>query len=84
MLSACLSLSLWSHAAEVERANTSSEAFVPVELAQQITHVLPMTGLVMWPDHERMAQYQHTISMEFHYCLPCRDLSTLPTNPTLR
>ena len=31
-----------------------------------------MTGLVMWPGHERMSQYQHTISMEFHYCLPCR------------
>ena len=26
----------------------------------------------MWPGHERMSQYQHTISMEFHYCLPCR------------
>lgn len=31
-----------------------------------------MTGLVMCSDHERMSQYQHTISMEFHYCLPCR------------
>ncbi len=50
----------------------SNEDWRPVELTQQITHVQPMTGLVMWPDHERMAQYQHTISMEFHYCLPCR------------
>ncbi|MGN0235368.1 MAG: DUF4832 domain-containing protein [Paludibacteraceae bacterium] len=43
-----------------------------VALQRQITHVQPMTGLVLWRDNERMSQYQHTVSLEFHYCLPCR------------
>ena len=72
LLSACLCLFGSAYAAEQESANTSESDFTPVQLSQQITHVQPMTGLVLWRDHERMAQYQHTISMEFHYCLPCR------------
>lgn len=55
-------------------AQTES-GYSSVAMHREITHVQPMTGLVLWPGHEMMAQYQNVISMEFQYCLPCRVVS---------
>lgn len=45
-----------------------------LHLVSHITHVQPMTGLVLWPDQarERNASYGQAISLEFSYCLPCK------------
>ena len=72
LLIVCISMSCFSNAANKLQSNAVSEEYVPVELHQQITHVQPMTGLVLWPGHAMIAAYQQSISLEFHYCLPCR------------
>ena len=45
-----------------------------VAVHSEVTHVQPMTGLVLWPDQaaELDDTYGDAISMEFVYCLPCR------------
>ena len=52
--------------------SAQTDGFHTVDLHREITHVQPMTGLVLWRDHDRMEQYSHTIALEYHYCLPCR------------
>ena len=51
-----------------------AQTWRPVELNRQITHVQPMTGLVLWPDEarDRHAEYGRTIQLEFSYCLPSK------------
>lgn len=44
----------------------------PVELVSDWTHVQPMTGIVLWPGNGKMQTLKNSISLEFHYCLPCR------------
>lgn len=43
-------------------------------IESSLTKVQPMTGLVLWPAQARSknATYNHSISMEFSYCLPCK------------
>jgi len=43
-----------------------------VALDQHITHVQPMTGLVLWTTHSSHEKYKDVISLEYSYCLPCR------------
>ena len=51
-----------------------AQTWQPVEFSREITHVQPMTGLVLWPDEarDRNAEYGRTIQLEFSYCLPCK------------
>ena len=53
---------------------TDTTGMTPVALHSQLTHVQPMTGLVLWPDQARSrnAGYGRSLSLEFSYCLPCR------------
>ena len=57
---------------------TAAEAFAKgwkeVKLLSSVTHVQPMTGLVLWPHaaRERNATYGESIQLEFAYCLPCK------------
>ena len=46
-----------------------------VAVHSSLTHAQPMTGLVLWPDQaaDLDATYRDAISMEFMYCLPCRE-----------
>ena len=43
-------------------------------IVSSLTKVQPMTGLVLWPAQARSKNdtYNHSISMEFSYCLPCK------------
>ena len=50
----------------------SEEGFESIALDKSITHVQPMTGLVMWTTHSQRLKYAPVISLEFQYCLPCR------------
>lgn len=50
----------------------NEEGFTPIILEKSITHVQPMTGLVMWTTHSARLKYAPVISLEFQYCLPCR------------
>lgn len=50
----------------------SEEGFESISLDKSITHVQPMTGLVMWTTHSQRLKYAPVISLEFQYCLPCR------------
>ena len=45
-----------------------------MRIVSHITHVQPMTGLVLWPDQARSKNdtYGKSISLEFSYCLPCK------------
>ena len=43
-----------------------------VAVSSKVDAVQPMTGLVMWPSHSRINEYKSSISLEFHYCLPCK------------
>ncbi len=43
-----------------------------VAVSSRVDAVQPMTGLVMWPSHGRINEYKSSISLEFHYCLPCK------------
>jgi len=43
-----------------------------VTLTQQITHIQPMTGLVLWTTHGSLNTYKDVISLEYSYCLPCK------------
>ncbi len=43
-----------------------------VAVSSRVDAVQPMTGLVMWPSHSRINEYKSSISLEFHYCLPCK------------
>lgn len=59
------------------RSHTSrsvADTWQSVALTRQITHVQPMTGLVLWPDEakNRHDEYGQTIQLEFSYCLPCK------------
>lgn len=49
-------------------------SFHKVALHSALTYVQPMTGLVLWPDEaaDRDADYNHSIALEFSYCLPCK------------
>ena len=44
-----------------------AQTWRPVEFSREITHVQPMTGLVLWPDEarDRDAEYGQTIQLEF-------------------
>lgn len=44
----------------------------PVTLSSAITHVQPMTGLVLWTTHSKLKTYKDVISLEYSYCLPCK------------
>ena len=70
---AVVSAAAWVPAAAAENtAEQTASGFAPVALEQQITDVQPMTGLVLWPDHDLMPQYQDVVTLEYSYCLPCR------------
>ena len=45
-----------------------------VVMRSDITHVQPMTGLVLWPHEARRLNetYGKAIQLEFSYCLPCK------------
>lgn len=43
-----------------------------VPISRTITDVQPMTGLVLWPSHPRLSEYQDAITLEYSYCLPSR------------
>lgn len=44
-----------------------------IALRSSLTHVQPMTGLVLWPAQARSkSAHSEAISMEFSYCLPCK------------
>lgn len=43
-----------------------------VKLQSAIDSVQPMTGLVLWPDHDKIKTYKDVITLEYSYCLPCR------------
>ena len=51
-----------------------AQSWREVAFSREITHVQPMTGLVLWPDEarDRDAEYGRTIQLEFSYCLPCK------------
>ena len=51
-----------------------SQSWRQVALTREITHVQPMTGLVLWPDEagDLHDKYGQTIQLEFSYCLPCK------------
>jgi len=48
------------------------KGLTPVTLSSEITHVQPMTGLVLWTTHSKLSQYKDVISLEYSYCLPCK------------
>ena len=50
----------------------NEEGYVSVSLNKSLTHVQPMTGLVLWPSYSSTGKYAPVISLEFQYCLPCR------------
>ena len=43
-----------------------------LRIVSTLTHVQPMTGLVLWPDQARSkdATFNQSISLEYSYCLP--------------
>ena len=43
-----------------------------LRIVSTLTHVQPMTGLVLWPDQARSkdADFNQSISLEYSYCLP--------------
>lgn len=47
---------------------STESAQQPVRLQSEITSVQPMTGIVLWSDHERAASHPEAISLEYRYC----------------
>ncbi len=45
-----------------------------LKLQSEVTHVQPMTGLVLWPNQANARKDTHgkNISLEYSYCLPCK------------
>lgn len=43
-----------------------------VPVSSKVDAIQPMTGLVMWPSHDKINTYKSSISLEFSYCLPCK------------
>ena len=64
---------------------SQAQTWRPVEFSREITHVQPMTGLVLWPDEarDRDAEYGRTIQLEFSYCLPCKVVKGCNTDGTI-
>lgn len=56
-----------------------------VAIPASVTHVQPMTGLVLWPQQAKAlhAQYGQAIQLEFAYCLPCRVVTGCQADGTL-
>lgn len=52
--------------------NNDDKGLTSVNLSAHITHVQPMTGLVLWPSINTSGKYKDVISLEYSYCLPCR------------
>lgn len=52
---------------------SATPKWTPVDIQSTVTHVQPMTGLVLWP-HLAQARPEYTpaIQLEFSYCLPCK------------
>ena len=50
----------------------NEDGYASIALDKSITHVQPMTGLVLWPSYSSTGKYAPVISLEFQYCLPCR------------
>ena len=44
--------------------------WIPVPLQSEITKALPMTGLVLWPDNDKLSSYKNSIALEYSYCWP--------------
>lgn len=40
----------------------------PISLKSQITQVQPMTGIVLWSDNPKAAEYSDAITLEYRYC----------------
>ena len=58
-----------------ETVSSSSEddadlVWTPVPLQSEITKALPMTGLVLWPDNDKLSSYRNSIALEYSYCWP--------------
>ena len=51
-----------------------SGEYKPVQLQQRLTHVQPMTGMVLWNERAERADATHRerFALEFSYIQPCR------------
>lgn len=54
--------------------NSFANGWKQVILDSKVTHVQPMTGLVLWPHtaRELNVSHGHEVQLEFSYCLPCK------------
>ncbi len=48
--------------------SATAEESQSIPLQSQITHVQPMTGIVLWSDSEAAQQHPESISLEYRYC----------------
>mgnify|MGYP003307664194 CR=1 FL=1 len=48
-----------------------TEGYERVFIQRELTHLQPMTGLVLWPSHSRLNEYKESITLEYGYYLPC-------------
>lgn len=57
-----------------------------VPLRSSVTHVQPMTGLVLWPHMVRELHqgYGASIQLEFAYCLPCKVVTGCSDDGTIQ
>ncbi|MEM0925256.1 MAG: DUF4832 domain-containing protein [Planctomycetota bacterium] len=49
-------------------ATTFCQSARPLSLRSKITGIQPMTGIVLWSDHEQVETHRDAISLEFRYC----------------
>ncbi|GAB5402348.1 MAG: DUF4832 domain-containing protein [Aureliella sp.] len=49
-------------------AVASAQPVRSVPLHSEITHVQPMTGVVLWMDNAKAAEYSDAIALEYRYC----------------
>lgn len=61
-------------------------AWKAVDVPSAVTHVQPMTGLVLWPHQARAlhGEYAEAIQLEFAYCLPCWVVTGCEADGTIR
>lgn len=57
-----------------------------VALSSRVTHVQPMTGLILWPEEaaDRNATYGKSIQLEYSYCLPCKVVKGCDADGTIQ
>lgn len=67
-------------------AGQAHRGWKEVRVRSKITHVQPMTGLVLWPHQAKAlhSEYAQAIQLEFAYCLPCKVVKGCDVDRTIQ